>query len=653
MPDKSLVLVIEDDRDFADNLRDILEENGLEVALALDGSDGIEAAAREHPDLILLDLRLPDIPGIDVIRQIRKAAPEVEFIVETGYGSMDTAVQALEIGAFSYITKPLDPAQLLHLCSRAIERGNFRRLLEESEETYRTFFENSPHGIIVSELDGAIVWHNSAAAALFATRDGAPFRGTLTGLLGEEEAATALRVLSSGDKNWESTRMGPFGEPMTLEGRINRIHIRGGEYFQLIFSDITARKAAEQMNLRMIRDLEQLNRVSLEVSRRDRPADILEVVLAGALRISGMRAGYFRFADRSGEVLCEGCLGWPSAPVVPEELVTQMTAAFDRGEAFVSYGPGSHPAGLDWDAVSAVLGAYVAGMPITAMGLRRGFLLGVSDEKNLDAGRVESLNTLSSAVLGIALERADYQADLEKRLTELEEAYRRLETLELLKGNILATVSHELRTPLTLIKGYTNTLFEHWDSLGVEQRDHMEDIINSRISKLNRLIGNLVVADRLRSPGIKKAEVRVDLVPLLDRAVSQLTKNGDGARIKIVSPPRLMTTADPDLLEMIIENLLSNAAKFSPEGGGITVKLDNGSDSIRIVVKDEGVGIAADQLERIFDSFYQVESGADRRFQGVGLGLFIAKQLALAVGGDVTVESKEREGSTFTLWIPR
>ncbi|PKN43043.1 MAG: hypothetical protein CVU59_13540, partial [Deltaproteobacteria bacterium HGW-Deltaproteobacteria-17] len=377
------------------------------------------------------------------------------------------------------------------------------------------------------------------------------------------------------------------------------------------------------------------------------------VVLAGALQVSGMWAGFFRFADRSGEPLCEGCQGWPSVPAIPEELMAQMTAAFDGGEAFVSYGPGSHPAGLDWDSVSAALGPYVAGMPITTMGRRRGFLLGVSDEKTLDAGRVESWSTLSSAVLGIALERADYQADLEKRLGELEKAYQRLETLELLKGNILATVSHELRTPLTLIKGYTNTLFEHWDSLGAEQRDHMEDIINSRISKLNRLIGNLVIADRLRSPGIKKAQVRVDLVPLVDRAVSQLGENGDSARIKLVSPPHLMTTADPDLLEMIIENLLSNAAKFSPEGGGITVKLDNGSDSIHIAVNDEGVGIPADQLERIFDSFYQVESGANRRFQGVGLGLFIAKQLALAVGGDVTVESKEKEGSTFTLWIPR
>jgi signal transduction histidine kinase len=243
--------------------------------------------------------------------------------------------------------------------------------------------------------------------------------------------------------------------------------------------------------------------------------------------------------------------------------------------------------------------------------------------------------------------------DLESRLQELQQAYNRLETLDLLKSNILATVSHELRTPLTLIKGYSNTLFEHWDNFPEEQREHMEDIINTRINKLNGLINNLVVAERLQSTGVQPEPEQVDLTCLVDKLLGELAEDYEGGRLERKGDAGIKINADAEMVETLLSNLLSNAIKFSPEGGAVTVTVSNGADTVRMAVRDEGIGIASDQSERIFDRFYQVESNSNRQFPGTGLGLYIAKQLALSMQGDITVESEVGKGSTFTLWMPK
>jgi PAS domain S-box-containing protein len=777
MHGENTILVIEDDRDFAINLKDILEERGFRVELAPTGAEGIEMAESDRPDLVLLDLRLPDMTGIEVMRRLKASTPKTEIIVETGYGSLDTAVQALEMGAYSYITKPVDVSQLMTLADRAIERAEIKRSLEESEESYRTFFERSPDAILVADLEGRVLWANASAAALYGRSETSLCRSDLAELLSEEvfrSAVAAAATPAAMPCEPLEFSLTATGRPVDLECRAGHIRLRGSDLLQVVLRDVTekkqaearlteklretfsiidaiagfvyvvdaetyrilacnaygrerlghdpvgeichvsflgrpdpcricvgapkdlgegalpiltefhdrehslwyqcvqrmvtwpdgrpvrmivgldmtARKKAEREQIETIRDLEALNKASLEISRRLRVEEIMDVAMQVGMAMSGRRVAAFALLDGEGKPAQIRHLGAIACEETLHDLIAHLALNFASGANLLTYGPETHPPELDWDRVSTDLAPYVISIPVFLGDVLHGILIVGGGQKPKEVERAQTLSVLSSALLGISLERAGYYEDLERRLRELQSAYNRLETLDLMKSNILATVSHELRTPLTLIKGYTNTLFEHWDSFPQEQREHMEDIINVRINKLNGLISNLVLAERLQSTVIEPEHEELDLGDLVDRLLADLGEDYTEGSLRRGGLD-LKISADPEMVEILLSNLLSNAVKFSPEGGDITVTLGNGADCIRIEVRDEGVGIPADQMDRIFDRFYQVESNSNRTFPGTGLGLFIAKQLALSMQGDITVESEVGKGSTFTLWIPR
>jgi signal transduction histidine kinase len=123
--------------------------------------------------------------------------------------------------------------------------------------------------------------------------------------------------------------------------------------------------------------------------------------------------------------------------------------------------------------------------------------------------------------------------------------------------------------------------------------------------------------------------------------------------LKLVAPDNeTEVVADPDKAEVVLGNLLRNAIKFSPEGGTVTVAVKEAGETAEISVTDEGIGIAPEELEKIFDRFYQVESGEARSFPGTGLGLYITSELLNAMGGTIRVESEPGKGSTFTFTLP-
>jgi two-component system sensor histidine kinase BaeS len=135
------------------------------------------------------------------------------------------------------------------------------------------------------------------------------------------------------------------------------------------------------------------------------------------------------------------------------------------------------------------------------------------------------------------------------------------------------------------------------------------------------------------------------------RAAAQAAGSGHPVRID-AAPDLPLVLADADRLEDVLANLTGNAAKFSPPGAPIHLSLTAGCDTVAIAVRDRGQGIAADEIPRIFDRFYQVQRGADRRAGGSGLGLYIARAYVEAMGGAIRAESASGEGSTFTVTLP-
>ncbi len=224
-----------------------------------------------------------------------------------------------------------------------------------------------------------------------------------------------------------------------------------------------------------------------------------------------------------------------------------------------------------------------------------------------------------------------------------------------LKADFIATVSHELRTPVTPIKGYADLLRRRGDKMSLEKRNECLDIIGDRVNHLARLVEDLLLASRISSPRTAMShDVTLetgDLVSLARRASGDFTS--DAARVNLMLPEApIVVSCDPMRVVQVVGNLISNALKYSPDNTQVDVAVTAYDGRARVTVTDRGRGIPADQLEAVFDKFHRVEDPLTMTTSGTGLGLYIARQLARAMDGDVVVRSVLGSGSTFVLVLP-
>jgi two-component system, NarL family, sensor histidine kinase BarA len=256
----------------------------------------------------------------------------------------------------------------------------------------------------------------------------------------------------------------------------------------------------------------------------------------------------------------------------------------------------------------------------------------------------------------------DSNRELEERNKKLEDANNRLKELDRLKSAFLATVSHELRTPLTSIIGYSEMLAEGLaGALNGEQIDYVRTIMEKGETLL-KLISSILDISQIEAGKVRLNFEPMDTLELINTSLSslkpQVQKKGVALEAKL--PAKMPSVfGDRDRLRQVIVNLLTNAVKFTPKGGRVAVTLtdvghqpDLNASGYRIIVEDSGVGIPADQFDKIFNSFYQVDSSSTREYGGAGLGLAIVKSFVEGHGGVVRVASEMGHGSRFTLVLP-
>jgi two-component system phosphate regulon sensor histidine kinase PhoR len=231
--------------------------------------------------------------------------------------------------------------------------------------------------------------------------------------------------------------------------------------------------------------------------------------------------------------------------------------------------------------------------------------------------------------------------------------------IDKMKNSFVAMASHELRTPLTAIKGFSQTLLEGVEDDIYSKEDQKEflGIVVNECDRLRRLIDDLLNTARIEAgESLKPDYAEFDLVPVADRAVKvqQQASVKHDVKLEIHStdlPQRIV--GDQDKLDQILTNLLNNAIKYSPEGGQVTVHLWREGDKLKFGVQDQGIGIPADQLTKVFDKFHRVNNDDNRKIYGTGLGLYLVRHLVERVHlGRIWVESELGKGSTFFFEIP-
>lgn len=232
-------------------------------------------------------------------------------------------------------------------------------------------------------------------------------------------------------------------------------------------------------------------------------------------------------------------------------------------------------------------------------------------------------------------------------------AVERLEEVDRMKTEFIATISHELRTPLTSIIGASKTLRLRRMDLTDEQKTDFLQVIERQGERLLRLIEEVLSASRIETGGATLRREPVELVAIAREVVQAEESAGVKNPIILEAPERVDAYGDSTAIEQILTNLIDNAAKYSEPGRPIMLRVADRPTGVVMQVRDEGRGIPAGALPTIFDRFRQVDQSSTRRTGGVGLGLYIVKNLVSGMGATITVESEEGRGSTFTVKLPK
>jgi two-component system sensor histidine kinase VicK len=226
--------------------------------------------------------------------------------------------------------------------------------------------------------------------------------------------------------------------------------------------------------------------------------------------------------------------------------------------------------------------------------------------------------------------------------------------IENMQVDFVANVSHELKTPLTSIKGYAETLLEG----GLEDRAMAEDflgIINSEVDRMNRLVKDLLQLSRLDTKRQKWNIQEVDIIALVRMAAKKMgiIAGGKNQQLNLmVSDKSYTLKIDRDRIEQVVINIISNAVKYTREGGRIDVEVTRSDEKMYIIVMDNGIGISEVELSRIFERFYTGSKSRSGDLSGTGLGLSISKQIVEEHGGEIEIESELGHGSRVTIGLP-
>ncbi|MBN2027021.1 MAG: GAF domain-containing protein [Actinobacteria bacterium] len=440
-----------------------------------------------------------------------------------------------------------------------------------------------------------------------------------------------------------------------------RIDLKGAEELESMVGSFNRMAAAIQSSHEMMeqkvtestRELRTMNEMISSLGRNMRPSEILQKALQLCLDFTTFDLGWcylvgdegWRLLYRRGPAGLEGVM--PEAIRPREGLLGRI---IERGEAV--YWIATQDAAAE--ELSHILpeGSFVA-LPLRSPTRVLGLICLASQEKRRMSGdSMETLNAMADEV-GIALENARLYMELQEHIVELERANRELRSLDEMKSNFISAVTHELKQPLALIGGYAQTIHDYYDNLTYEEEMHCLRVIMERTRFLSSLVEDLLDISMLEMSRIRLRLEELDLVALVRKAAEEHIRGGE-EQFPIVDFPEDFPalTVDAKRIEQVLSNLFANAVKFSAGRGEIRITGRVKGDRVQVRVEDQGAGIDPSQLERIFDRFYQVDATPRRQYAGVGLGLFICRQLIEAHNGRIWAENRPEGGSVFIFELP-
>jgi PAS domain S-box-containing protein len=615
MNDPVSIIVIDDDPGTCQTLGDVLELRGHTVQTVTRGQSALAVMVERAVNLAILDVQLPDISGLDLLRSIKASSPTTEVIVITGHASVPTAIEAINGTAFAYVIKPFEMDHLLAVIEKALEKQRLVRTLRESEERYRLVAEHIQDAILLLDLEGRIVLTNRRGEELTgypaATLRNRPISSLLT-REGAEEAASRIEAAKAGRD------VTPFFEAEVLRRDGTRVWVEANVANVLKDGKVSGRLA-------VVRDITM--RRQAEAALRETSQRLQAVVDAAPVAIIA--------ADRAGRVVlwsraATRLLGWTEGevlgkvlPSIPEERRAEFEAA--RGQNF-------------------------RGEPTLYETQRRrkdGSLVDVITSTAPLTGPDES----TSGTLGILV-------DITER-RQLEDQLRQAVKMEGI-GRLAGGIAHDFNNLLTVIGGRTHILMNRLPADHPMRRDlELIQKTGERAAGLTRQLLAFSRKQILQPTVLDLNWVVSDVRSLLERLLGE-----DIELITKLSPGLSTILADHGQLEQVILNLAVNAKDAMPRGGRLTletseVTLDESYSRqhvdippgtyVALAVSDTGIGMDQATQARVFEPFFTTKEVG----KGTGLGLATAYGIIKQSNGHIAVCSEPGIGTVFRIYLSR
>ncbi|MDE2485686.1 MAG: response regulator, partial [candidate division NC10 bacterium] len=655
-------------------------------------------------DVVLLDYRLPDVEGLQLLRDVISTAPDVPVLMVTGSGDHDVAVAALKTGATDYVIKK--PGHLNRLPSAIREAlGRFRHILSrraaglrvlyaehdpvDLDLTLRHLATHAPHLQVETVGTGASTLQRLEAGkydlvlldyrmpglngleVLQEMRE-QRIRVPVVMVTGHGDEATAVQALKLGALDYIVKREGYLQQlPSTIENAIAQRALEDERAALLILNGL-ATLVASTLDLGEL--LDRVTRAATALLWVDHSLvsrlsdDGVELIPVAWHGIPDELASRLRFRvgqDVPGQVVAR-------QRAVNVRDIRQEDVTIFRKLAVLN-------------GIGGVLGA-----PMRARGKLFGVLTVAAIGPRAFTAMEESLLTALAAHAAVGIENAQLLAEVKRHAVKLEErvqertrelvsANQQLETASRHKSELLANMSHELRTPLSSILGFSELLQDPDFDVLTEKRVRFAQHIKASGEHLLSLINDLLDLSKIEAGKIELRPEPFECREAVYAAVTEIQLQADrkhlALELRVDEAPSTLT-ADPVCFKQILLNLLSNAVKFTPDGGQIMVTARVGSrgeglgssegsrldpkpytlypgECVEIAVADTGIGIKPEDLPRLFQEFVRLDAATALRTEGTGLGLALTRKLVELHGGTIAAVSEgEGRGSTFTVRLP-
>ena len=613
------ILIVDDDAGTCETLSDVLRVKGYAVQTAGSGREALGLLQTNPADVAILDIKLPDMPGLELLHAIKRAAPETEVIFVTAYASIGTAIHAINGAAFAYLTKPVEMEHLLATVHRAREKRDLIRALRESEERYRLVTEHMHDAVFLIDLESRFTFGNGRVEELTGYRIdelvGRPVSMVLTPE-GTRAAAARLHTLRTGHDApflYETELIRKDGTRVWVEVNSTSV-LRGGETIArlVVARDITHRKEAEAA----LRESEERSRATFEQA-------------AVGMAHTTLDGRWVRVNQR----LCD-IVGYTR-----DELLTRTFQDI------------THPDDLALD-LPAQRRQLFAG-EIQTLALEKRYL-----HKDGSVVWVE----LTVSMLREPSGEPKYQIAVVQDITarkQLEQELLHAQRMEGV-GQLAGGIAHDFNNLLTVIGGRSQLALAKLQPADPLRRDL--DLIKKTSDRAAALTRQLLAFSRKQvlQPRVVDPNTLVgNSTNLLQRII--------GEDIELVFVPASdvgRVRVDPGQLEQVIVNLAVNARDAMLGGGQLTigtsnVALDAGyagrhvgvtpGPYVMLAVSDDGVGMDAATQARIFEPFFTTKGPG----KGTGLGLATVYGIVKQSGGHIRVYSEPGVGTVFKIYLPR